>query len=139
MGMKNIQKGLVGLCLLSSIWLTGCQTSTVPAGRADTETARRTNNLAPQRVDIRGSIIRSQYDQGQVMLEVEGFPSQDSRYNRAFVLVEPITQIVGPDGQSISLSELRQGQDVAILLRGGGRGNLLGIGVARKVWVEASN
>lgn len=78
----------------------------------------------------------SRYDQGQVILEVEGFPSQDSRYNRAYVLVVPTTQIIGIDGQSISLSELRQGQNVAILLRGGGRGSLVGLGVARKVWVE---
>ncbi|GAB3528994.1 hypothetical protein GCM10027443_07550 [Pontibacter brevis] len=70
------------------------------------------------------------------MLEVEGFPSQDSRYNRAYVLVEPITQIVGVDGKPISLSELRQGQNVAILLRNGGMGNLVGMGVARKVWLE---
>lgn len=70
------------------------------------------------------------------MLEVEGFPSQNSRYNRAYVLVEPVSQIVGADGQSISLSELRQGQNVAVVLRGGGKGNLVGLGVARKIWIE---
>ncbi|WP_345158355.1 hypothetical protein [Pontibacter saemangeumensis] len=129
--MKYIYQGLLAFCFLASLCLTGCQAST-SANTATTES----NTLAPQRVDIRGSIIRSQYDQGQVMLEVEGFPSQNSRYNRAYVLVEPITQIIGIDGQSISLSELRQGQNVAILLRGGGNGNLLGIGVARKLWVE---
>ncbi len=70
------------------------------------------------------------------MIEVEGISSQDSRYNRAYVLVLPVTQIISPEGSSLSLSELRQGQNVAILLRSGGRGNLVGMGVARKVWVE---
>ncbi len=70
------------------------------------------------------------------MIEVEGVSSQDSRYNRAYVLVLPVTQIISPEGSSLSLSELRQGQNVAILLRSGGRGNLVGMGVARKVWVE---
>jgi hypothetical protein len=70
------------------------------------------------------------------MLEVEGTPSQNSRYNRAYVLVLPSTQIVDRDGTSISLSELRQGHDVAILLRSGGKGNLEGIGTARIIWLE---
>jgi 3-dehydroquinate synthase class II len=87
-------------------------------------------------VDIRGSIIRSSYNQGQVMLEVEGTSSQNSRYQRAYVLVLPTTQIVGREGTSISLSELQQGQNVAVLLRSGGRGNLEGIGIARMIWVE---
>jgi 3-dehydroquinate synthase class II len=87
-------------------------------------------------MDVRGSIIRSQYDQGKVMLEVEGVPSPDTRYDRAYVLVMPTTQIVGPDGQSISLSELRMGQNVAILMRAGGQGNFVGSGIARRVWVE---
>ncbi len=78
----------------------------------------------------------SRYNQGQVVLEVEGVTSPESRYNRAYVLLLPVTQIVSPTGSSLSLSELRQGQNVAILLRGGGRGNLVGMGVARKVWVE---
>ncbi|MGV3586485.1 MAG: hypothetical protein ACO1OF_05760 [Adhaeribacter sp.] len=77
-----------------------------------------------------------QYSQGQVVLEVEGFPSQDSRYNRAYVLVLPTTQIIGPEGKSISLSELQQGQNVAVLLRSGGKGNLVGMGIARKMWIE---
>ncbi|MFD2999334.1 hypothetical protein ACFS7Z_03090 [Pontibacter toksunensis] len=126
---------MIILCLLSTVWLSGCQTSSSTAGTANTATAEK-RGLAPQRVDIRGSITRSQYDQGQVMLEVEGFPSPDSRYNRAYVLVQPTTQIIGIDGKSISLSELRQGQNVAILLRNGGQGNFVGLGVARKVWVE---
>ena len=71
------------------------------------------------------------------MLEVEGLPAQqNTRYSRGYVLVEPITQIIGLDGNFISLSELQQGQNVAILLRGGGNGNFVGVGVARKVWVE---
>lgn len=48
----------------------------------------------------------------------------------------PTTQIIDPDGQAVSLSELRQGQNVDVLLRGGGEGNLVGLGVARKVWIE---
>ncbi|GEO02597.1 hypothetical protein AAE02nite_02610 [Adhaeribacter aerolatus] len=76
------------------------------------------------------------YNQGQVVLEIDGFPSQNTRYNRAYVLVLPTTQIIGPDGKSISLSELQQGQNVAVLLRSGGKGNLVGMGVARKMWVE---
>ena len=70
------------------------------------------------------------------MLEVEGITSQNSRFTRAYVLVQPSTQIVDTNGQSISLSELQQGQNVAILLRGGGRGNLEGIGIARRIWLE---
>lgn len=70
------------------------------------------------------------------MLEVEGFPSQESRYNRAYVLVLPTTQIISPEGDPVSLSELQQGQNVAILLRSGGKGNLVGMGIARKMWVE---
>ena len=136
MGNKLIRRGLVALSFLAAVWLTGCQTSTAPAGTDDTA-ATRNRNQAPQRVDIRGSIVTSRYDQGQVILDVENFsPSPDSRYNRAFVLVLPTTQIVGPDGRSISLSELRQGQNVAILMRSGGQGNIVGLGVARKVWVE---
>ena len=131
-----IRKCLLALCLLtSSAWLSGCQTGAGTTGSASTATAEN-RNLAPQRVDIRGSIIRRHYDQGQVMLEVDGFPSQYSRYNRAYVLVLPTTQIIDTDGQTISLSELQQGQNVAVLLRGGGEGNLLGVGVARKLWVE---
>lgn len=136
MKMKNIRKCLAALCLLAaSAWMSGCQTGAATVGSADTATAEN-RSLAPQRVDIRGNIIRRHYDQGQVMLEVDGFPSQYSRYNRAYVLVQPTTQIVDTDGQTISLSELRQGQNVAVLLRGGGEGNLMGVGVARKVWVE---
>ena len=136
MTVNMIRKCLLALCLLTaSAWLSGCQTGAATAGSASTATAEN-RNLAPQRVDIRGSIIRRHYDQGQVMLEVDGFPSQYSRYNRAYVLVLPTTQIVDTDGQTISLSELQQGQNVAVLLRGGGEGNLLGVGVARKLWVE---
>ncbi|MCJ8164159.1 hypothetical protein MKJ04_04845 [Pontibacter sp. E15-1] len=88
-------------------------------------------------MDIRGSIVASRYNEGQVVLEVENFsPSPNSRYNRAYVLVVPTAQIIGADGQTISLSELGQGQNVSVLLRGGGRGNFVGIGVARKLWVE---
>lgn len=135
MGIMNIKQGLVAFCFTAALLMTGCQTSTIPAGTADT--AARENKIStPQRVDIRGSVIRSRYDRGQVMLEVEGVPSPETRYNRAYVLVQPTTQMIDEDGRSISLSELRQGQNVAILLRGGGQGNFVGTGVARVLWVE---
>lgn len=131
MGRKHILWGLLAFCMLATGGMTGCQTGTAPAG-----TATENRNLAPQRVDVRGRIIRSQYDQGQVVLEVEGVPSPETRYNRAYVLVQPTTQIADVNGRSIGLSELRMGQNVAILMRAGGRGNLVGVGVARRVWVE---
>ncbi|WP_146894627.1 hypothetical protein [Adhaeribacter aerolatus] len=134
MKTRNIWSGWIVFCLLFAVWLTGCQTSNAPAGAADATTAEK--RLSPQRVDIRGSIIMRRYNQGQVVLEIDGFPSQNTRYNRAYVLVLPTTQIIGPDGKSISLSELQQGQNVAVLLRSGGKGNLVGMGVARKMWVE---
>lgn len=130
--MNQIQRVLLALCFFSALWLTGCRTGTAPT---NSETGRR--NLPPQRVDIRGDILATRYSDGQVILEVENFtPSPDSRYNRAYVLVIPTAQMIGSDGQSISISELFQGQKVAILLRGGGQGNLVGVGVARKLWVE---
>ena len=135
MGMKNVQAGWLAFCFLWAFCFTACQTSTAPAGTADTANAGQ-KNMAPQRVDIRGSIIMKRYNQGQVVLEVEGFTSQYSRYNRAYVLVLPVTQIIDANGSTISLSELQQGQNVAILLRSGGKGNLVGMGVARKIWVE---
>lgn len=133
MERKYIQHILMTFFFLTTLCLSGCSTSNAPA---DTETTAY-KSAAPQRVDIRGSIIMRRYDQNQVMLEVDSFaPSPDSRYNRAYVLVLPTTQIIGPDGRTISLSELQQGQNVAILLRGGGRGNQVGLGVARKMWIE---
>ncbi|ARS34585.1 hypothetical protein [Pontibacter actiniarum] len=131
--MKYLQKYYFLLLLLTTLSLTGCRTSTSATDAATAEGQR----LSPQRVDIRGTIVTSRYDQGQVMLEVEAFgASPESRYNRAYVLVLPTTQIIGPDGQSISLSEIRQGQHAAVLIRGGGQGNQVGMGVARKVWIE---
>ncbi|WP_299824828.1 hypothetical protein [uncultured Pontibacter sp.] len=131
-----IRKLTAALCLAAGLWLSGCQASTTPAASSDTVTSAY-RSMAPERVDIRGSIIQSRYDQGQVMLEVEGFSTTpDSRYTRAYVLVLPTTQMLDSKGQHISLSELRQGQNVAILLRGGGRGNAVGLGVARKLWLE---
>ena len=121
------------LMCLSATWLSACQSSQAPA---DAATENR-KSLAPQRVDIRGSIIANRYSDGQVVLEVEGIPpSINSTYDRAYVLVLPTTQIVDQQGRSISYNELRQGQNVAILLRSGGRGNRVGIGVARRVWLE---
>ncbi|GAB3812206.1 hypothetical protein [Pontibacter rugosus] len=136
MSINNIRHYMAAFTILAIITLAGCQSSSTPAGSADAE-ATADRRLAPQRVDIRGSVVSSRYDQGQVILEVENYaPSPNSRYTRAYVLVLPTAQMVGPDGQAISVSELRQGQQVAILLRGGGEGNLVGMGVARKVWVE---
>jgi hypothetical protein len=135
MRSKNLQLVILTLCFLLAFWLTSCQKGSALTRSTNVETGEN-KRLSPDRVDIRGSIIRSRYNQGQVMLEVEGTLSQNSRYNRAYVLVLPSTQIVGRDGTSISLSELRQGQDVAILLRSGGKGNLEGIGTARIIWIE---
>ena len=132
--MKKIQVGLVSFLLLMALVIAGCKTSNAPTNTNTATNNRR--NEPPQRVDIRGNILMSRYNQGQVMLEVEGLLSENTRYNRAYVLVLPTTQIVGPDGGSISLSELRQGQNVAVLLRAGGKGNMVGVGVARKMWVE---
>jgi hypothetical protein len=132
--MSKIQAGLAGFLVLVTLNITGCKTSNAPTNTSNSTTARQ--NGSPQRVDIRGNILMSRYDQGQVMLEVEGLLSENTRYNRAYVLVLPTTQIVGPDGSSVSLSELRQGQTVAVLLRAGGKGNMVGVGVARKMWVE---
>ncbi len=135
MKTNDLQVLYTSFCLLSVMLFTSCQTSSAPTETSSSET-QQYKSLAPQRVDIRGTILTRHYDQGQVMLEVEGFPSTDSRYNRAYVLVLPTTQIVDTDGQSISLNEITQGQNVAILLRGGGRGNYVGLGVARKMWIE---
>lgn len=135
METSPIKPYLLAFSLLTLGWGSACQTTQPPAGTEESVSVER-KSLAPQRVDIRGSIIMKRYDQGQVLLEVEGFPSPDSRYNRAYVLVTPITQIINAYGQTISLSELQHGQNVAILLRSGGKGNLLGVGVARKLWIE---
>ena len=130
----NVQQAILAIFLLFTICIASCQTGNVPAN-TNTSTANR-KNLPPQRVDIRGNIINRHYSQGQVMLEVEGLTSQNTRFNRAFVLVLPTSQIVDVNGSTISLSELQIGQNVAILLRAGGKGNLVGMGVARKMWVE---
>ncbi|WP_276497122.1 hypothetical protein [Pontibacter litorisediminis] len=131
MRVKHIKHLLLSLALLSACWLTGCRTVTAPAD------GTVPGSMAPQRVDIRGSVVSSRYSEGQVVLEVENFmPSVNSRYDRAYVLVQPTAQMLGVDGQPISVSELHQGQNVAILLRGGGQGTRIGVGIARKLWVE---
>ncbi len=133
--MRYIKDILLILLCFVTMFLSGCQTSASSTGATDAN-----RSLAPQRVDIRGYIFASRYSDGQVVLEVEGVaPSIYSRYDRAYVLVLPTAQIIGPEGRSLSLSELRQGQNVAILLRGGGRGNRIGIGTVRKMWVESNN
>lgn len=134
MEIKKLKLATSVFLLLWMVWLSGCRTSTAPSGTATTGPNR---NPSPERVDIRGNIITRHYDAGQVMLEIENFtPSPNSRYDRAFVLVQPTTQLFDAQGQTISLSELQQGQNVAILLRGGGNGNRVGVGVARKLWLE---
>jgi hypothetical protein len=135
MRIKYVQRALVSFCFLFAFCLTACQKGTAPTGTTHAETTQK-KRLSPERVDMRGSITRSRYNQGQVMLEVEDTPSQYSRFNRGYVLVLPSTQIVGTDGKSIDLIQLQQGQNVAVLLRGGGQGNLEGIGIARKIWIE---
>ncbi len=133
MNSSNLRQVASVFFLAAVLTSTGCQTSNTPVASTSAPDSR---NLAPQRVDIRGSIIVRHYDKGQVMLEVEGLTSPNSRFSRAYVLVTPTTQLVGTDGTSISLSELQLGQQVAVLLRGSGKGNMVGMGVARKLWVE---
>ncbi|WP_439882649.1 hypothetical protein ACSX1A_05650 [Pontibacter sp. MBLB2868] len=135
--MKHLQHILIVGLILGMAGISGCRTGSA-AGGSDA-TAAESRSLAPQRVDIRGSIVTTRYNEGQVVLEVEAFaPSLNSLYDRAYVLVLPTAQLIGSNGQPISLSELRMGQTVAILLRGGGNGNRVGVGVARKLWVEDS-
>ncbi|MBC5991954.1 hypothetical protein [Pontibacter cellulosilyticus] len=133
MALKHIQKILIPILLLGVMWLSSCQTGSTPAGTATEEN----KSMGPERVDIRGSIIASRYSDGQVVLEIEGIPpAPGSRYDRAYVLVLPTAQIIDLTGGVISYNELRQGQNVAILLRSGGQGNRVGVGVARKIWIE---
>ncbi|QNF34482.1 hypothetical protein HUW51_17760 [Adhaeribacter swui] len=134
MKINKIRLSLWAICLLLMVSSTACKTGSTASSNNTSNTDRR--NLPPERVDIRGSIINRHYSQGQVMLEVEGIVSQNTRYNRAFVLVLPTSQITDLNGSTISLSELQIGQNVAVLLRAGGKGNLVGMGVARKMWVE---
>ncbi len=141
MDIKNIRNALVGFSFSVMLGLSACQTTTTATETAESATsgeeeATEPKRLSPDRVDVRGFIIRDRYYQGQVTIEVEGTPSQYVRYNRAAVLVLPTTQIVGIGGKPAGLSDLRQGQVVSIVLRAGGRGNQEGVGVARKVWLE---
>ncbi|QHL88064.1 hypothetical protein GU926_11730 [Nibribacter ruber] len=137
MNLSNIYTRAAFLLLLNFGLLTGCQSSQTPTKTTNAAATEETEPAVPlKRVDVRGTIIRKVYDQGQVTLEVEGITSQYSRFTRAYVLVTPITQIIGLDGKTLSMNELFEGQNVAILLRGGGQGNLTGVGVARKLWLE---
>lgn len=134
--MKLIKHPLTLFACLSLLWLGSCQT-TAPTRTDENGNTSSYKSMAPQNVDIRGSIVSRRYNEGQVVLEVEGFGNTpSSRYNRAYVLVQPTTQITDTEGQSLSLSELQMGQNVAILLRGHGSGNFVGVGVARRVWLE---
>jgi hypothetical protein len=145
--MKKIKISAAGLLLflMSLFSWTGCQTiaptgpdvaATDNAVEGDTTTYVR---LAPERVDIRGVITQREYNQGQVLILVEGFVGQNTRFSRAVILVSPITQIIGINGRSISLSELNLGQQVAVLFRGRYRESVIGFSAqatARKLWVE---
>ncbi|MHA6248405.1 hypothetical protein ACXYMU_10740 [Pontibacter sp. CAU 1760] len=134
--MEQIKHTLTVFACLSMLWLASCQTTT-PTGTDENGATITYKSLAPQNVDIRGSIVSRRYNEGQVVLEVEGIGyTPGSRYNRAYVLVQPVTQITDTEGKSISLSELQMGQNVAIMLRGHGSGNFVGVGVARRVWLE---
>ena len=124
---------LLTLLFFAALCLGGCSTS-VASGSTEAEGNR---SLAPDRVDIRGQIVMLRYHEGQFVLEVEGrAPSPNSRYNRAYVLVLPTTEIIGLDGKGVNMNELTQGQNVAVLLRGQGEGDFVGMGVARKMWIE---
>ncbi|WP_210462474.1 hypothetical protein [Rufibacter roseolus] len=132
--------------LTAGLCLTSCQT-TAPAGtenttatsNAEEDTTPAGPRFSPQRVDVRGTITQREYNQGQMLILVEGFPDRFSRFGRAVVLVTPITQIVGLDGKTISLSELQTGQQVAVQFRGRFRESVTGFAaqaVARKMWIE---
>lgn len=137
MNRSHLYIRLPFLFLLVLTLLTGCQRAQTPTKTTNAPSTEEAEPTVPlRRVDVRGTVIRKVYDQGQVTLEVEGTTSQYARFTRAFVLVTPITQIIGLDGKTISMNELYEGQNVAILLRGGGQGNLVGVGVARKLWLE---
>ncbi|WP_197088592.1 hypothetical protein [Rufibacter radiotolerans] len=145
--MPRIAFSYILLSLLT-VWLFSCQTA-APAGSAPAESAATTTEdsteapiprLSPKRVDIRGYITQREYNQGQVVIFVEGTLDQDSQFSRALVLVTPITQVIGPDGKSRTLSELAIGQYVSILFRGRFRqgAGFSAQATARKLWIEAS-
>lgn len=138
MERMNMWLACVIFCFYVALGLTACQTSSISEGTIEVNTtdSTATRRLSPERVDIRGFIIQDRYYQGQVTLEIEGTPSQHTRYNRAAVLVLPTTQVIGKGGKSAGLPDLRQGQYVSVLLRSGGRGNQEGVGIARKIWLE---
>lgn len=133
------------LFTLATAYLTACQT-TAPLGPEAAQTsdqeASATDTLvrySPQRVDVRGVITQREYNQGQMLLLVEGVTDANTRFSRAVVLVTPLTQIVGLEGRSVSLSELQNGQQVAIQFRGRFRESVTGFSAqatARKMWIE---
>ncbi|WP_181307365.1 hypothetical protein [Rufibacter sp. XAAS-G3-1] len=146
--MKKIRIIMAGtLFTFLAFYLTACQTM-APVGTDATANATGTDATAemdtvirysPQRVDVRGVISQREYSQGQMLILVEGVTDQNSRFSRAVVLVTPITQIVGLNGRSISLSELQNGQQVAIQFRGRFRESIGGFSAqatARKMWIE---
>jgi hypothetical protein len=143
--MKKIRIIVAGtLFTWLALHMSACQTmapvstdTTATDATAEMDTIIR---YSPQRVDIRGTITQREYSQGQMLILVEGVSDPgNSRFNRAVVLVTPITQIVGMNGRSISLSELQNGQQVAILFRGRYRESITGFSAqatARKMWIE---
>lgn len=133
--MKNVW--LLLFCTLSLWGLGSCRTADATNAGTATET---TGSVAPDQVDIRGMIEMSRYRKGQIILAIEGRgPSPNSRYDRAYVLVLPTTQIIGQNGEAKHMSDLVQGIQVAATLRGRGQGEFEGIGIARKIWLEDYN
>jgi hypothetical protein len=130
---------------LLPLWLVGCRTA-APTGPATAENSVTTEDsteapiprISPKRVDIRGYITQREYNQGQMVILVEGTLDQNSQFSRAVVLVTPITQVIGPDGKSRNLSELAMGQYVSILFRGRFRqgAGFSAQATARKLWIE---
>ncbi|ALI99059.1 hypothetical protein [Rufibacter tibetensis] len=144
--MKKIRDLIAPLIfiLISGLYLSGCQ-AIAPATSTDATASEESSadagpRYSPDRVDVRGTITQREYNQGQMLILVEGVTDpRYSRFSRAVVLVTPVTQIVGLDGRTISLSELQNGQQVAILFRGRFRESVSGFSaqaVARKIWLE---
>lgn len=115
------------------LFITSCQTK--PAATATGTQAQET--LGPERVDIRGYITSRDYAEGQAVLFVEGVGDPTSRFDRALILVTPMTRIMWSDGRSMSLHELQMGQHVAVQFRGRYRESITGArATAREMWVE---
>lgn len=149
MNHNKLRSLWLALWILLAAWFAGCQTTSLSSENPNEEVAPATaeneeatsgefRSMAPDRVDVRGFINRKVYHEGQLTIFVEGTRGQGALYDRAWVLVTPITQIMGKNGKRISLSELSEGQRVAVTLRGRGQqlGTFAGRGIANRLWVE---